>query len=256
MDVGPGVAMNPCVTLGGLFMRIQLCLILASSLFLTACGGVGSGAAGTTDADAAAAVQRVNSQMAQVKAAAVKAQTSLASAQNALSLITNADGSLKYSIFLGINVSTLGADLGTCISSQFNVNQIIWLPQDIANAMKCILDDVTIAVKSAKDDIGTAEASLAAAMATLPAGSPQLAEIQALMSQLTSIQSTYVSLVHQLASQVQLAVNFLNQLPALATGVCPMPFPGLNLICGAAASLFLNPLISEITSFQLALATL
>jgi hypothetical protein len=237
-------------------MRNQLCLILASTMFLTACGGVGSGATGTTDAAAAAAVDQVNAQMAQVKAAAAKAQMSLSNAQNAMSVIMNADGTIKYSVFLGINVSTLGSDLGTCISSQFSANQIIFLPQDIANALKCILDDVTTAVKSAKDDIATAQAQLASALASVQAGSAQATEIQALMTELTQVQASYENLVHQLASQIQLGVNFLQGLPNLATGVCPMPFPGLNLLCGAAVSLFLNPLVTEIESFEISLATL
>lgn len=226
-------------------MRIQLCAILASSLLLTACGGVGSGANGTTQADQA--VQQANDQMAQIRAQAVRAQASLANAQKALSVLTNPDGSFKFSVLLGVNVS----DLGTCVSSQFQPGTMLFLPADIANAMKCVLDDVVTAVKTVKDDVGASKASLNAALAALPATATQeAAAIQALLVQIDQIQATYVTMVTTLASQITLATQFLNTLPALATGVCPIPVPGLNMVCGAAVSIFLQPLITEIATFQ------
>lgn len=231
-------------------MRIQLCFILAGSLLLSACSGMGNGNPGVTDADAAATIERVNNQMAQVKAAAQKAQLSITNAQNAMSVLTNPDGSFKFSIlFGGLNVS----DLGTCVQSKFTPGTMLFLPMDIANALKCVLDDVVTVVQSAKADIGLARTQLAAALANVQANSPEATEIQALMAQIDSVEASYSTLVHSLASQITLAVTYLNTLPTLATGVCPIPFPGLNLLCGGAVYLFIQPLVTEISSFQAAL---
>jgi hypothetical protein len=229
-------------------MRFQLCAILASTtLLLSACGGIGDSAKGTTDAEAAATVERVNTQMAQIRQSTQKAQASLNNAKNALGLLTDANGKFKFSVlFGGVNVS----DMGACVKSQFNPGTILFLPQDIANALKCVLDDVVIVVKSVKTDVASARLQLSVAMANLPAGSPQMQMIQAMMTELDQLEASYSTIIHTLASQLTLAVTFLQQLPALATGVCPIPFPGLNMICGGAVYLFLNPLITEITSFQ------
>lgn len=234
-------------------MRIQLSLIVASTVLLTACGGLGKSATGTTDADAAAAVQQVNNQMAQVREAASKAQLSLDNAQNAMNVLTDANGHIKFSIFFGgVKVS----DLGTCVKSQFSPDQLLFLPQDIANALKCVLDDVATVVSSVKDDIGMARSQLAAALANVQPNSLEATEIQALMAQIDSVETSYTTLIHSLAGQVTMAVTYLNTLPTLATGVCPMPFPGLNLICGGLVTIFIQPLVTEITSFQIQLQSL
>lgn len=231
-------------------MRIQLCAILASSLLLTACGAAGNGASGITQADQA--VQQTNNQMAQIRAQTLKAQTALDSAQKAMNTLTNADGSFKFSILLGgVNVS----DLGTCVSSQFQPGTILFLPQDIANALKCVLDDVVTVVKTADDDIGLAQTTLQAALAALPStGTDQAAQIQALLSQISQMQTSFKVMIHSLAGQITIAVSFLNSLPTLASGVCPIP--GVSFLCGGAVYLFLQPLVTEITTFQVQLSTL
>lgn len=234
-------------------MRFQLSLILASTMFLTACSGMGNSVSGPSDLQAAQAIERVNNQMAQVREAAAKAQLSLGNAQKAMSTLTDANGKIKFSIFFGgIKVS----DLGQCVKSQFDASSVLFLPQDIADALGCVLDDVVILVKSVKDDIGMARTQLANALANLPAGSPEIAAIQALMAQIDSVESSYTTLVHSLASQISLAVTYLNTLPTLATSVCPIPFPGLNLLCGTGVYLFIKPLVMEIMAFQSALQAL
>jgi|GEM_PF-6943556 len=238
-------------------MRIHLVVILASSLLLTACGAAGTGAGGVTASDQSA--QDISKHMTAIKAEVSKAQVSLDNAQSALGTIFDSSGSFNWSIFFGgVDFSTLGADTQTCLQNAFPTKNVALLvltaPQDIANAMKCITSDVISVAGIANTDLNNALSILNTSLAAVPAGSDQAIEIQAMITEVQSLKTTYSTTMQALASQLSIVTSFLNTLPTLASSAIPIPF--LNLIVGMTVSSFVNPIVLVINQFQSQLSAL
>lgn len=238
--------------MGGDEMRKQLCIILAFAMPLSACtGSMGSSYKSAAAVTNAQAVPRVD--MASLKAEVVRAQAAIQAAQTNLSQIINPDGSFNWSALLGgVNFG----DLSTCVNAQFTPGQLLFLPQDIANALTCVLSDVVTLASAAKNDMSDAMAQLNVSLAATAAGSPQAVEIQAMITEIQTLQTQYVTMIHGLATQISLATQFLATLPTLATSVCPIPVPGLTMVCGAAVGLLLAPIQNAIMNFQTSMETI
>jgi hypothetical protein len=176
--------------------------------------------------------------MQKIQAASDDASSAIAAAQTAMSAITNANGSFKWSILItGVNLDT-GAQGSSGVQPQF-------LTDGIAAKLTEILNNVVDKVKLAKSKIAEARTQLAVALATVDPASPMYQQIQDMMAQIDSIETSYMTLIHKLSSQISLVTTYMNTLPGLANTVCPIP-----LVCGAAAYLLIEPIETAILNFQ------
>lgn len=233
-------------------MRISKYATVMFALVLTACSGAGN-SGGSSDSSAAAqkAINQVN--MTQIKSSVSNAKTALTNAQAAVAVIFNSDGSFNWSILWnGVNFSNLDSTTQTCLAAAFPNQDVITMlissPQDIANALACILNDVVTVAGIATGDMNTALTLLNSALAQAGTGSAEATEIQALITDIQSLQVSYKTLLTSLASQIGLANAFLSTLPSLASGVCPIP--GLSFVCGFAVTEYIQPIEQEIMHFQ------
>jgi hypothetical protein len=237
-------------------MRLQICALMTVSLLLTACSGYGSSGSGSVASPSNSSNQNQGSSVPNVNMAAIKtsvtsAQTAITSAQAALNQIVTESGMFNFSALIGgVNFG----DLSSCVSAQFQPSQLLFLPEDIANALSCVLNDVVTVARTAKTDMANATAELNLALLSVPAGSAEAVEIQSMITQVSTLQVNYVKMITSLAQQLNLISSGLNSLSSLASGVCPMP--GLSFVCGAAVSLLLEPIQSAITTFQTQMETL
>lgn len=236
-------------------MRTQIGASILAICMLTACSGIGSPNSGSNvGIQAAKSVDTVH-----VKASVATAQSSLQSAQAAMGTIFNSSGSFNWNIFLGgVDFSTMGPATQLCLASAFPTQNIAMLvltaPQDIANGLKCILDDVAATAGIANTDLNTALTTLNSALAQTTPGSPDAIAIQAMINEIQPLQTSYTVLMQSLAGQLNLVVTFLLQLPSLATAAIPVPI--LSLFVGMGVSSFVQPIVVEVMHFQAQLQAL
>jgi hypothetical protein len=197
--------------------------------------------------------------MSQIHMSVDAAQTAILNGQNALSTIFNPDGSLNWNIFLGgVDFTAMSATTQTCLTNAFPTNNIALLvltaPQDIATALKCILDDVATTAGIANTDLNTAITLLNQALAMTVPGSPDAIAIQAMLTEITPLKADYDTTMQLLASQLTIVTGFLGTLSSLAEGAVPVPI--LNIFVGMTVSSFVQPIVTEILHFQAQLEAL
>ena len=235
-------------------MRISKYAALVFALALTACNGAGNAASGSNSANSAEAVgaaQKVN--IDQVKQSVTTAQSALQNAQTTLGTIFNSNGSFNWDIFLGgVDFSTLGTSTQQCLANAFPTQNILALvltaPNDIATALGCIFNDVITVGGIANTDLNTAMTTLQAGLAAATPGTPDYIAIQSMISEVQSLQTTYSTTMQSVASQLNIAVTFLNELPTMATSLIPVPI--LSMLGGMVVQEFVQPIVTEIITFQ------
>lgn len=232
-------------------MRNYKCTALICALLMTACSGAGNSAGSSGTESAKAATQQIN--IDQIRQNVTKAESSLTNAQTALGTIFNSDGSFNWGIFLGgVDFSQLGAGTQTCLQNAFPTQNVatlvLFAPNEIATALKCILDDVVSVAGIAQTDMANALNILNTALAQVPAGSSDAVAIQAMVSEIQSLQVEYSTTMSLVSTQVGLAVTFLNTLPSMATSLIPVPI--LSMLGGMAVQMFVQPIVTEIITFQ------
>ena len=122
------------------------------------------------------------------------------------------------------------------------------LPNDIAKAVKCILDDVVQVAGIATTDLNSALSILNTALAQTTAGSAEYIEIQSMISEIQTLETEYKGALSLVAVQMNLAITFLENLPSMATSLIPVPI--LSMFGGMLVQQFVQPIIVEIMHFQ------
>lgn len=218
-------------------MRSLILATAISGFFLTACAGsAGSSSSGSGQTASQGTDVKNVVDMQSLQKSSDNATAAISDAKAALDTITNKDGSFKFSVIFQKDA------LNQVAKSQMEAQ---FLTDGLAAKLTTILNVVVDKVKLAKADIEKARAALTVELSKVDANSPAAAQIQALMSQIDIVESQYSTLVHSLASKINLVTQGFNQLSGLANSFCPIP-----VVCGAAVWLVLNPIEQAILDFQ------
>lgn len=227
-------------------MRIQVCVAIAAVSFLMVGCGNGMTAAGSGGLTGQSVNGKIDMQKIQESSNA--AQTAINNAQTALSSITDPDGSFKWSVLLS---GTLPSGISSGLSTPTSTSQVKLLTDGIAADLAQILNQVVAQVQLAKDNMTQARTTLQTALAQVDPNSAEAAQINAMLTQLATMESGYLTLIHNLASQISIIITGINSLSGIANSFCPIP-----VVCGAAVWVIVTPIQNVIQEFQMQLMSL
>lgn len=230
---------------------IKLALVISLGSYLVGCGKGFQVKGPESDAEIAAEVQAIDTMS--LKATVSESKLAMENAEVALAILVDAGGSFNWDIFLGgVDFSKVAADTKLCLAAAFpNTNlalRIFTAPKDIAKGLKCILNDVLIAVGIANTNLNLALETLNKALVKVTPGSAEAAAIQAMIDQIIPLKASYKLALQTMAGQLTIVTTALNQLPTLATSAVPIPI--LSLLVGYTVGNFVQPVVFEIMSFQ------
>lgn len=189
-----------------------------------------------------------------LKATVAESKVAIDTAQSALAVVVDpVTGSFNWDIFLGgVNFAEVTANTKACLTAAFPKTNILLrvftAPKDIAKGLKCILDDVMIAVGVANTNLDLALETLNKALLSVTPGSAQEETIKTMIDQIIPLKASFKLALQTMAGHLTVVTVALNQLPTLATGAVPVPV--LSLLVGYTVGNFVQPIIFEIMSFQ------
>jgi hypothetical protein len=195
--------------------------------------------------------------MAKVQQASSDANIAITNAQSALALITNANGSFKWTIIFNSSSLAAAAAAANATASTSSTPtastqmEAQFITDGLAADLTTVLNLVVTKVQLAKTDIANARAAIAVQLAAAPAGSAVAVQLQDIEAQIDTVEAQYVSLVHSLASQISLVTTAMNSLSGLANTFCPIP-----IVCGVAVYILITPIEQAILAFQAKLMTI
>lgn len=225
-------------------------MVASLGIFTIGCGQ-GITSVPMTEAQINAEIQAIDAM--DLKATVSESKLAMENAEVALAILVDAAGNFNWDIFLGgVNFDKVTANTKACLSAAFpNTNiflRVFTAPKDIAKGLKCILDDVMLAVGVANSNLDLALDTLNKALMSATPGSSQAQTIQAMIDQILPLKASFKLALQTMAGHLTLVTTALNQLPTLATGAVPVPI--LSLLVGYTVGNFVQPVIFEIMSFQ------
>jgi hypothetical protein len=217
-------------------------LVVALTLSSIGCGqsfrSTGSGAMSTgsqaTNAD-------VSDQLAKANQAAKDAQVAMADAQAAIASISDANGNINVGLFTKSTAQTTTQGL------------LAPLIAKLQPVFDCVYNKALVV----KQQFDSARASLAAALAKLNPGdatqASQIAQINAQMAQIDTMEQQFANSMHLLAGKLDLATTALDKIISGATSF----IPGFGWLAGMAIDmLVMSDVKNLISDFKMKLLSL
>ena len=180
--------------------------------------GCGQAFRSSSQAESAAKAAEINAQIQKAQAASLDAQRAIDEAHKAVSEIMDEKGNIRLNMFAKDTSKTQTTGLIAPLLAKLNP----------------VFDRLFAKITAVKTQLGTARASLAAALSGLnptdPAAIAKIEEIKAELAKIDGLEATFRQQMHQLGSRLDLAVNGLEKLIGFGTSF--IPIPGVGAIAG------------------------